>query len=128
MSLSIYTDGSCLVKSGKGGWAYCILLDEDLVCDSAPEINTTNNRMELTAVIEALNKNPIEDCHIFTDSKWVMNCAQGLWKRKKNLDLWEKYDTVSKSKNINWTWVRGHSGDYYNEIVDKLAQNAARSI
>ena len=115
----IYTDGSC-IRNKYGGWAFCIVgkTEDIIVCDS--HIDTTNNRMELTAVIEALDF--IEDKSltytINTDSQLTMNCALGKWKRKANKDLWKQFDIVSKGFNLKWKWVKAHNGDYYNEIVD----------
>lgn len=83
--------------------------------------------MELTAVIEALkfgSKSGLAT--VYTDSQWVIKCASGVWKRKANVDLWEEYDEISeKYGKIDWVWVKGHSGDRFNEIVDKLARYEA---
>lgn len=116
----IYTDGSCRDKIG--GYAFIILKDDLEISWSEKVHDTTNNRMELLAVIEALRcLESTEPCDIYSDSQWVINCAQKKWKRNKNLDLWEKYDTLSKKHSINFIWVKGHSGDVYNEKCDKLA-------
>lgn len=116
----IYTDGSCRDKIG--GYAFIILKDNLEISWSEKVHDTTNNRMELLAVIEALRcLESTEPCDIYSDSQWVINCAQKKWKRNKNLDLWEKYDTLSKKHSINFIWVKGHSGDIYNEKCDKLA-------
>jgi ribonuclease HI len=89
-------------------------------------LQTTNNKMELTAVIEALKMYSQNiNFHIFSDSLYVINCAQGKWKRKANLDFWGEYDKVSRGKNIIFEWVKGHNGDKYNEMVDKLAKKGA---
>lgn len=130
-SLSIYTDGSCLKNpGGAGGWAF-VLLEGDIEWHiSGGEKSTTNNRMELSAVIEALkfvSKNDVSSFTIYSDSKYVINCADGTFKRKKNIDLWDIFDIESKSKQIKWEWVKGHNGDKYNEIVDKLARQEAIS-
>jgi ribonuclease HI len=127
----IYTDGSCIPNPGPGGWAFVILPSKNDVEQnewhiSGGEHNSTNNRMELTAVIEALKFDDNIKFHIYSDSKYVINCCKGLWKRKKNIDLWEKYNKVSKNKKIIWTWVNAHTGDKYNEIVDKLAKKEAK--
>jgi len=128
--ITIYTDGSCIINpNGPGGWAICIIENNIEFVLSGNHDNTTNNRMELTAIVEALScvkKNT--DCKIYTDSQLCINCATGKWKRKANTDLWELYDKVSKDKNIIFEWVKGHSGNYYNEIVDKLAYNEAKKI
>ena len=84
--------------------------------------------MELKAVIEALECIKInQKCLIYSDSKLTINCAIGKWKRNANLDLWLKYDNISKNKNIKFEWVKAHNGDKYNEIVDKLAYNEAKN-
>lgn len=119
----VYTDGSCLRNPGPGGWAFA-LVDTDTLC-SGGEYKTTNNRMELQAVIEALLFLPNQDLDIYTDSLLVLNCAQGLWKRKANLDLWSEFDRLSKNRTLTWNWVRGHNGDKYNELVDKMARKKA---
>jgi ribonuclease HI len=128
-TLVIYTDGSCIPNPGKGGWAFVILQ-----CDlpgykniewhvSGGEQNTTNNRMELKAVIEALEfTNNVKKYTIYSDSMYVINCAKGVYERKKNKDLWCIYEKFSKNKIIEWIWVKGHSKNKYNEIVDNLAK------
>jgi len=128
--LKIYTDGSCLKNpGGPGGWAVCILDSDKEFYLVGSDKSTTNNRMELEAVIEGLScvkKN--QKCIIYTDSKLVINCANGLWKKKSNLDLWLKYENEIIDKSVTFEWVKGHSGDKYNEIVDKLAYQEALSI
>ena len=126
----IYTDGSCLKNpNGPGGWAFCIVNNDDTYsCMSGSDSNTTKNRMELTAVIEALNMIQEKECIIYTDSLLTLNCAQNIWKRKANLDLWLKYDKLSKNRKINYQWVKAHNGNKYNEIVDSLAYQVAKNI
>jgi len=129
----IYTDGSC-VKNRKGGWCFLIVdysEDEHLVC-SGGETDTTNNRMELQAVIEAL-KYIVEEsltvnCCIHTDSKLTMYCGMKKWKRNKNLDLWSVFDHYNKSVNIDWKWVKAHNGNHYNEMVDTYARTEAENV
>lgn len=128
--IEIYTDGSCLKNpNGPGGWAVCILEDDIEYYLSGNNSSTTNNRMELTAIIEAISciKANLE-CKIYTDSQLCINCATGKWKRNANLDLWSEYDNVSKNKNINYEWIKGHNGNKYNEIVDKMALEEAKKI
>ena len=118
----IYTDGSSVPNPGKGGWGYIAVFSDHDIYGSGCEKHTTNNLMEMTAVIEALREfRDYTHFTIYSDSKYVINCASGLWKRKANLRLWEQYDKYAKGKSISFTWVKGHSGDHYNELVDKLS-------
>jgi len=131
MVVEIYTDGSCLLNpNGPGAWAY-IINEKDgfLLIDSGGEISTTNNRMELKAVIEVLKviDNEIE-YKIFSDSQLTINCAIGKWKRKANLDLWSEYDKYIKYKKVIFEWVKAHNGNKYNEMVDKIAYDEAKKI
>lgn len=127
--ITIYTDGSCNPNPGKGGWAFLALYNNEEIAVYGGEKNTTNNIMELTAVIEALKEFRTDKyLHIFSDSLYVIKCAQGEWKKSKNLELWKIYDKYSKDKDILYTWVKGHNGDKYNEIVDKLAKKGATEI
>jgi len=123
--LTIYTDGSCKPNPSKGGWAYIALEDNYEVRKSGRLGNTTNNIMELTAVINAVRDFPqYNTYHIFTDSQYVIKCADGTFQRKKNQELWREYDSVTKGKKIVFTWVKGHNGDKYNEMVDVLASSS----
>lgn len=138
--IEIYTDGSCLkncTSGGPGGWAF-IIKSSDLTNNIEYQVSggnekTTNNQMELQAVIEALSF-LIPDCQdinkykIYTDSQLTLKCAKKEWKRKANLDLWEIFDQVSCEKDIVWEWVKAHNGNYYNEKVDKLAIETAREF
>jgi ribonuclease HI len=123
----IYTDGSCLKNpNGPSGWAFILLENNEEWNVSGGESSSTNNRMELIAVIEALNFVQNTNYTIYTDSKLTLNCAKGIWKRKANLDLWDEYNFASGGKNLNWVWVKAHNGNKYNEIVDKLARDEAK--
>lgn len=129
--IHIYTDGSCLKNPlGPGGWAFCILeSDGFIICDSGSEDNTTNNRMELRAFIEAMkNIDSVNEYTIYSDSQVTINCAKNIWKRKANLDLWKEYDNFSKNKKVNFEWVKAHNGNKYNEFVDKIAYSEAKNI
>ena len=139
MSLvEIYTDGACRGNPGPGGWGALLTAGEHVLELSGAEPLTTNNRMELTAVIRALEalKRPSE-LRIFTDSEyvrrgiteWVRSWKARGWKtadRKpvKNQDLWERLDALATGHQIEWRWVRGHSGIPGNERVDQLANEA----
>ena len=137
--IKIYTDGSCLSNPGNGGWAAIIKMNGEIKKISGNEKNTTNNRMELMAPINALkninSKDPIE---IFTDSKYVKNGITGWintwvlnnWKTSKkgdvkNKDLWIELYKLNQSLNVKWNWVKAHAGDPLNEEVDLLAKEAA---
>jgi len=139
----IYTDGACLGNPGPGGWGAIIISKNDSkkIIKGGTK-NTTNNRMELMAVIEALDEIK-ENCKIkiFTDSKyvingiesWIENWKKNNWvtsnkKKVKNVDLWTKLDNVRVGKIISWEWVKGHSGIELNEEVDILAKKQAMSL
>ena len=138
MTIKIYTDGACSGNPGKGGWGALIQEDNNETKINGSEQNTTNNRMELTAVIKALElfEKSIE-IEIYTDSKyvmqgiteWIKNWKNNQWKTSqkkdvKNKDLWVLLDQASEEHIIKWNWVKGHAGDYGNEIADKLATQA----
>lgn len=127
----VYTDGSCLRNpDGPGGWAFVLLNEKNDIemVGYGSDPCTTNNRMELSAIIEFLVEAPPGDYKIYTDSQLTMNCASGKWKRKANTDLWSVFDNVSRDKNLLWHWVKAHNGDKYNEMVDELARNSAKSV
>ena len=138
MKIKIYTDGACSGNPGKGGWGALIQENDNEKKLSGSELNTTNNRMELTAVIKALEHyDEAREIEVFTDSKyvmqgiteWIKNWKNNHWKTSqkkdvKNKDLWVLLDTVSAKHDVKWSWVKGHAGDYGNEIADKLAPQA----
>ena len=137
--ITIYTDGSCLTNPGKGGWAAIISDNNEIKKISGNEKNTTNNRMELLAPINALKKiKPGSEIKIFTDSQYVKNgitnwiklWLSNNWKTSKkedvkNKDLWIELYNLDKSFNIQWNWVKSHDGNPLNEEVDLLAKKAA---
>ena len=128
---AVFADGACRGNPGPGAWAAMIQdsTGEVILKSSGVDVPTTNNKMELQAVIEGLRFiKSKERCKIYSDSLYVINCAIGKWKRKANQDLWNEYEKVSFDKNIEFEWVKGHSGNEYNEKVDKMALNEARSI
>ena len=137
--IKIYTDGSCMSNPGNGGWAAIINMNGEIKKISGNEKNTTNNRMELMAPINALkninSKDPIE---IFTDSKyvkngiteWINTWVLNNWKTSKkenvkNKDLWLELHKLNQSLNVKWNWVKAHAGDPLNEEVDMMAKKAA---
>ena len=135
--ITIYTDGACSGNPGKGGWAAVIIEDKNEKTISGSEPLTTNNRMELSAVINALKEVGSAELDIYTDSKYVKNGIESWiknWKINgwmtaakqpvKNKDLWLELDTLVSEKAIGWKWVKGHSNDHYNTIVDEAARKA----
>ena len=131
----IYTDGACRGNPGPGGWGVLIKYKEHSKEMYGGDASTTNNKMELTAAIEAL-KEIKEPCEIilYTDSKyvlkgiedWIHNWKKRGWKGSnkkpvKNIELWKKLDELRDKHTIKWNWVKGHSGDPGNETADMLA-------
>ena len=136
--IDIYTDGACSGNPGPGGWGAILRWRDRELEIHGGERHTTNNRMEMQAVIEALDKirqpRPI---HIHTDSKYVMQGVTAWmpnWKRKqwrtaankpvKNVDLWQQLDQALSSHEVHWHWIKGHSGHADNERADQLARSA----
>tara|TARA_Y100000590_G_scaffold51090_1_gene53769 strand:+ start:94 stop:522 length:429 start_codon:yes stop_codon:yes gene_type:complete len=136
--IKIYTDGACSGNPGIGGWGVVIIInDSEPIFLKGGEKNTTNNRMELTAAIEALKyfKNP-QKILIVTDSKyvkdgmesWIKNWKKNGWKTAsknpvKNKELWLELDSLIAKHNINWKWTKGHAGENFNEKADFLARS-----
>ena len=136
--VTIYTDGACSGNPGKGGWGAILIYATEKKYMSGSKQLTTNNQMELTATIEAL-KAILKPSNIalYTDSQyvkngitsWIFNWKKNGWKtaNKKtvaNKDLWIELEKYVDFHSVNWFWVKGHSGDHYNEIADKLAVKA----
>ena len=138
----IYTDGACIGNPGKGGWAAIIIEPTGEKQIVGCERSTTNNRMELKAVIEALKEiEANSQISLFSDSKyvidgitkWIKNWKINDWKTTnkkeiKNLDLWMDLDKLTSKFKITWNWVKAHSTDEYNNKVDRLARNEAEKI
>ena len=122
----IHTDGACRGNPGPGGWGAVIEQNGGQVKLSGSEPQTTNNRMEMTAVIKGLEAvDASAKVLISSDSTYVINTMTKGWKRKANHDLWEQLDRLAGSRNVSWRWVRGHNGDRGNELADALATKAA---
>ena len=138
MNVEIYTDGACRGNPGPGGWGVLMRfkgIEKELF---GFEQHTTNNRMELTAAVkalEALKKVSVVD--LYTDSQyvrqgitqWIISWKKNGWKNSqkkavKNADLWQRLDELNKQHDIQWHWVKGHSGHVENERVDALANKA----
>ncbi len=141
-TVEIYTDGACRGNPGPGGWGATLEMGEHFRELSGAEAMTTNNRMELMAVISALEalKRPVP-IKLYTDSEyvrrgiteWLKSWKARGWKtadRKpvKNQDLWERLDAIASRYEIEWHWVKGHSGVPGNERVDRLANAAIDAL
>ena len=138
----IYTDGACRGNPGPGGWGALIRFDSVEKEIFGGQANTTNNQMELSAAIEGLSI-LTEPCNVelFTDSKyvmdgitqWIRNWKKNNWrtaakKDVKNKELWQKLDKLITEHQVQWHWVKGHSGDAGNEAADLLANKGIDSI
>ena len=125
--IEIYTDGSSLGNPGPGGWAAIIVEGGSERPLSGGEAHTTNNRMEMLAVVEGLRALPESaEATVFSDSQYVVNTMTKNWKRKANQDLWAKMDSEVGKRKVKWRWVRGHAGHPMNEKADKLAVQEAK--
>lgn len=134
-NVKIYCDGACSNNPGPGGWGAVLLWRSIQKEISGAEINTTNNRMEITAAIESLKIIKISSkIDIYTDSIylkngitiWISKWLNNNWNngKVKNVDLWLELYNLTNKHDIKWHWVKGHSGDLYNELADKLARCA----
>ena len=141
--IKIYTDGACSGNPGPGGWGYVILENGELHSGNGSERQTTNNRMELTAAIKALESaRKDESLYLYTDStylqkgitEWIVNWKKNNWitsskKPVSNKDLWIKIDQLNLELDIKWNWVKAHQSDnsddsFYNNMADELATGA----
>ena len=145
MQTKIYTDGACIGNPGPGGWAAIIITEDGKKEIFGGEKLTTNNRMELTATIKALEycaqeegKQPsLKQMSIYTDSNyvkegitvWINKWEKNDWKTAdkknvKNVDLWKKLKELTQFKEVEWKWIKGHSNDPMNDLADELAKKA----
>lgn len=135
MKVIIHTDGACSGNPGPGGWGAVLEYGKHKKEISGGEKETTNNRMELMAVIEALKiiKKPC-NIEIYTDStyvqkgitEWINNWKKKGWKKIKNIDLWQELDELASKYEISWHWIKAHAGHDGNERADQLARNAIK--
>ena len=152
--IKVYTDGACSQNPGPGGWAFVMLLkneqtEQELLRGSGGEKLTTNNRMELLAVIQALTayrekivpKYTGYPAVLYTDSQyvqqgislWIKKWKLNRWKTAsrepvKNQDLWQQLDSLASQLSLEWMWVKGHAGNRYNELCDTLAVEASKNV
>lgn len=138
MKVIIYTDGACKGNPGKGGWGVLLRYGESEKTLCGAEGHTTNNRMELTAAVRALEAlTRSSEVELYTDSQylrrgmseWLVTWKQNNWRTAsrqpvKNADLWRELDTLASQHRITWHWVKAHSGHPENELVDELANKA----
>ena len=143
--LEMYTDGACSGNPGRGGWAWVWVLDGEVVQqNSGSDKSTTNNRMELFAVISGLehfskSSQRVNGLKIYTDSSyvqkgittWIKNWKKNGWKTAskqpvKNRELWETLDTLQSNLNVEWNWVKGHADNKFNNLCDSLAVEACK--
>ena len=141
-NVTIHTDGACRGNPGPGGWGAVLNYDGHEKQLFGGEHNTTNNRMELLAAINALKALKVP-CNValYTDSKyvmqgievWLFNWKKNQWKTAgkkdvKNKDLWQQLDKETQRHNIKWSWVKGHSGNPGNELADALANQGIDNL
>lgn len=140
--IEIFTDGACRGNPGPGGWGAVLRYNKHEKHLNGAEPLTTNNRMELTAVIKALEAlKKAYPTRITTDSqyvhsgitKWLAKWKKNNWKNSdkkpvKNVDLWQELDTIAKKHQITWHWIKGHSGHKENELADELANLAIDNL
>ena len=135
--IDVYTDGSCLGNPGNGGWAFLVKKNDIISSRSGFVLNTTNNQMELTAAIMALEalEKPSK-ITIVTDSsyvkdgitKWIFAWKRNGWKTAakksvKNEELWKRLENATQIHDVSWEWIKGHAGHLENERADELARN-----
>jgi ribonuclease HI len=123
----VYADGSCEGNPGPGGWGVVIVTPQETRRLSGGDSQTTNNRMEIMAAIEALRAlDPGLPVILRSDSQYLVKTMNEGWRRTKNQDLWKQLDAEVARHNVRFEWVRGHAGDALNEEADELAREAAR--
>jgi ribonuclease HI len=139
MDISLYTDGSCRVNPGAGAWGFIVIDGAGVEYDGTGyNSDTTNNRMELQAAIQGIEKIISEGLSgqitVYSDSAYLVDCMSKRWyvkwikhnwklnhkKDVKNVDLWQQLIKLTKYMNIKWQWIRGHNGNKYNEMCDLM--------
>lgn len=135
--IDLHTDGACSGNPGPGGWCSILVYKDNEKQISGTEQHTTNNQMELRAVLEGLKmvKRPCE-INLYSDSQyvvrsineWLPGWVKANFKGKANIDMWKEYLELSKEHKITAIHVKAHNGDYYNEKCDKVAYNISQSL
>ena len=126
--IDIYTDGACSGNPGPGGWGAIVIIDGQQTVLKGGLGETTNNRMEMMAVIEGLRYLPSKSIvTIHTDSTYITNTMTKGWRRKANLDLWQEIDDLVDKQSVTWKWVKGHAGNPLNELADSIAFKESQS-
>ncbi len=124
-----WTDGACEPNPGAGGWGLLLIDGKETYEAFGGSPETTNNRMEMEAVLQAIKITPrYKRLIIRTDSQLVMLCAIKRWKRKSNLDQWAEYDAITKFREVLFEWYRSHNGTEGNERADYLAAQGRLSV
>ena len=149
MNVKVYTDGACKGNPGPGGWAFLIVVDEELLeADKGGDADTTNNKMELQGVIEGLKAaykllgEGEDSITVVSASKYIVDAFEKGWLAKwctngwktgqkkpvRNKDQWEQLLNLVRQHKVQWEWVHGHRGNAFNEIADQLAVEAKNSV
>jgi ribonuclease HI len=127
MKYTLYTDGACSGNPGPGGWGVVLISDSGTRELSGDHPFTTNQRMEICAVIEGLKRTESGSVSVvYSDSMYVINTMKSKYGRRANLDLWDALDALVQERTVAWLWVRGHSGNQFNEWADRLAREAVQ--
>lgn len=127
--IDIYTDGACSGNPGPGGWGAVVVIDGLRTILKGGIDYTTNNRMEMVAVIEGLKSLPSKsDVTVHTDSTYITNTMTKGWRRKANVDLWKEIDSLVDQLSVTWKWIKGHAGNELNELADSTAFSESQSM
>ena len=124
--IEIYKDGSSERNPGRGGWAAVLIENGKQRILSGGQSGTTNNRMEITAVIQGLEAVPLRsNITVYSDSEYVIKTMTHNWKRNANTDLWDQLDVAVATRNVEWRFVKAHAGNPLNELADQAAKEQA---
>jgi ribonuclease HI len=125
--IEIYTDGAYSSSRNQGGWAFVVIEDnKEIFKKFGSALNTTNNRMEIMACLEALRYSKGKEVKIFSDSMYVIGTMTKNWKKRKNTDLWIAMEESLSSVQVIWEHVKGHAGNKWNELCDLLAVHGSQ--